>query len=264
LAKKNLLADLSKLSRARKPGQTISLLVADESRISCELMANAFKQCAYPIRVVAIAIDSLEVARAVEVHQPDVAIIRVALKDGSTMGLNAARNLRAAASKTKVVLLIDAFVGASIIEAFRAGARGVFCNEGPFDSLCKCISVVQQGQVWINNEQLLYLVDYLVQTSPATGPGARTSNILTKREESVVELVAEGLTNRAVSHRLNLSENTVRNYLFRIFNKLGTSNRLELALYENNRKQLQGMPDQPRPRGPVGAESAASSLSRSA
>jgi DNA-binding NarL/FixJ family response regulator len=67
------------------------------------------------------------------------------------------------------------------------------------------------------------------------------SNLLTKREEGVVQLVAEGLTNRAISHQLNLSEHTVRNYLFRIFNKLGTSTRLELALYANNQKELRGI-----------------------
>jgi DNA-binding NarL/FixJ family response regulator len=62
---------------------------------------------------------------------------------------------------------------------------------------------------------------------------------LTKREESVVQLVAEGLTNRDISRQLKLSEHTVRNYLFRIFNKVGTSNRLELALYAINRNSIQ-------------------------
>jgi DNA-binding CsgD family transcriptional regulator len=55
--------------------------------------------------------------------------------------------------------------------------------------------------------------------------------LLTKREEELVQLVAEGLTNRNIARQLNLTDHTVRNYLFRIFNKLGTSNRLELALY---------------------------------
>ena len=58
--------------------------------------------------------------------------------------------------------------------------------------------------------------------------------LLTKREQSLVQLVAEGRTNRDISRELKLSEHTVRNYLFRIFNKLGTSNRLELALYALN------------------------------
>jgi DNA-binding NarL/FixJ family response regulator len=71
------------------------------------------------------------------------------------------------------------------------------------------------------------------------------SKLLTKREEGVVDLVAEGLTNRAISHQLHLSEHTVRNYLFRIFNKLGTSNRLELAVYVNNQKEQRRISEGP-------------------
>jgi len=63
--------------------------------------------------------------------------------------------------------------------------------------------------------------------------------LLTKREEGVVHLVAEGLTNRDISHQLSLSENTIRNYLFRIFNKVGTSTRLELALYAIDRREVE-------------------------
>jgi DNA-binding NarL/FixJ family response regulator len=65
----------------------------------------------------------------------------------------------------------------------------------------------------------------------------KSPNLLTSREEGVVLLVAEGMTNRDISRQLQLSEHTVRNYLFRIFNKLGTSNRLELALYALQRKR---------------------------
>jgi two-component system nitrate/nitrite response regulator NarL len=251
------------VKHSSKHGQAITVLVADESRMSCELMASAFKQSPYAIKVVALAIDSSEVSRAAEDSHPDIAVIRAALKDGPTMGLNAARNLRLSGSKTKVIMLIDSNVGGSVIEAFRAGARGVFCSEDPFDNLCKCIWVVQQGQVWVKSDYLLFVLDYLVQTSPTAAPMLRGSNVLTKREESVVQLVAEGMTNRAVSHRLNLSENTVRNYLFRIFNKLGTSNRLELALYENNRKQMRGMVEHAQPEGALTVNGAAS-LSRSA
>jgi DNA-binding NarL/FixJ family response regulator len=70
---------------------------------------------------------------------------------------------------------------------------------------------------------------------------------LTSREEGIVQLIAEGLTNRDISEQLKLSENTVRNYLFRIFNKLGTSNRLELALYAINRKRNDDEQSQRKP-----------------
>jgi DNA-binding NarL/FixJ family response regulator len=79
----------------------------------------------------------------------------------------------------------------------------------------------------------------------ATCPKAQ--RLLTDREEGVVRLVAEGLTNRDISQQLNLSENTVRNYLFRIFNKVGTSNRLELALYSIDRSKGDDQQEGSRP-----------------
>jgi DNA-binding NarL/FixJ family response regulator len=137
--------------------------------------------------------------------------------------------------------LIDATISPMVTEVFRAGAHGIIGRDEPFETLCKCIYVVHQGQVWINSSQLLGLIDCLVQTAPPSMVAVARSNLLTKREEGVVHLVAGGLTNRAISHQLNLSEHTVRNYLFRIFNKLGTSTRLELAVYVNNQKEGRGI-----------------------
>ncbi len=230
----------------RKRGPATTTLVADASRMSCQLMAAAFAQSPYPIKATALAAESLEVRSAVEELQPDVAVISAGLKDGPNMGLKTARELFVSGSRTKVIILIDASAGGTVIEAFRAGARGIICRDDPFEALCKCIYVVRQGQVWINSNQLLHIINYLVQTAPALTISVGGSNSLTRRETSVVQLVGEGMTNREISRQLNLSQNTVRNYLFRIFNKLGTSTRLELALYENNRKRgtSEGIPAQ--------------------
>jgi DNA-binding NarL/FixJ family response regulator len=219
-------------------GPAITTLVADVSRMACQLMASAFGQSAYAIEVAALAVDSLEVQGAVNEFQPDVAVISAGLKDGPKMGLKAARELWVSGSKTKAIILIDANMSGGVTEVLRAGAHGIIGRDEPFETLCKCIYVVHQGQVWISSSQLLGLIDYLVKTAPPSMVAVDGSTLLTKREEGVVGLVAEGLTNRAISHQLNLSEHTVRNYLFRIFNKLGTSNRLELALYVNNQKEL--------------------------
>lgn len=227
-----------KPARLSTGGPAITTLVADISRMACQLMASAFGQSAYPIEVVAMAVDSLEVQRAFKGFQPDVAVISASLKDGPKMGLKAARELWVSRSKTKAIILIDASVGGAVTEVFRAGAHGIIGRDEPFETLCKCIYVVHQGQVWVNSSQLLCLIDSLVNSAPPSIVTVGGSTLLTKREEGVVGLVAQGLTNRAISHRLNLSEHTVRNYLFRIFNKLGTSNRLELALYANNQKVL--------------------------
>jgi len=80
------------------------------------------------------------------------------------------------------------------------------------------------------------LLDVVVQTPPTQTAYSKLPKSLTKREKGVVHLVAEGLTNRDISRQLNLSEHTVRNYLFKIYNKVGTSNRLELALYALDRR----------------------------
>jgi len=102
--------------------------------------------------------------------------------------------------------------------------------------LPKCIQRVHEGQVWANSEQLKFLIESVAENSPRAITDARGATLLTNRELSLVQLVAEGRTNRDISRELRLSEHTVRNYLFRIFNKLGVSTRLELALYAINQR----------------------------
>lgn len=107
-------------------------------------------------------------------------------------------------------------------EAFRAGASGIFSRDQSSDLFCKCIHAVHRGQVWANSRESRFIIDALGPTQPMKATLPRATGLLTKREEGVVHLVAEGLTNRDISQQLNLSEHTVRNYLFRIFNKVGT------------------------------------------
>jgi DNA-binding NarL/FixJ family response regulator len=118
-----------------------------------------------------------------------------------------------------------------VIEAFRSGAHGVIFRDEPLETLSKCIHAAHQGQVWANSEHLGFLLEALGQTKSLQLRDARGVNLLSKREETVVRLVADGLTNKAISSELHLSEHTVRNYLFRIFDKLGVSSRVELVLY---------------------------------
>ncbi len=117
-------------------------------------------------------------------------------------------------------------------QAFRSGARGLFCfSQYPSRLLCKCIQSVHQGQVWANSEQMQYLVEALSQVRSLHMVNSRGMRLLTPREEQVVALVADGLSNREVARELCLSEHTIKKYLFRIFDKLGISSRVELVLY---------------------------------
>src|SRR5439155_12346332 len=97
--------------------------------------------------------------------------------------------------------------------------------------LCKCIQSVHQGQIWANSEQLKYLVEALSEVTALRIVDAKGFKLLSAREEQVVALVADGLSNRQVATELCLSEHTIKKYLFRIFDKLGVSSRVELTLY---------------------------------
>jgi DNA-binding NarL/FixJ family response regulator len=130
------------------------------------------------------------------------------------------------------VLLLDVYDRDLTVNAFRSGARGLFCfAESPFRLLCKCIQSVHRGQVWANTQQLQYLLEVVAQVPSLRMVNSRGTKLLTPREEQVVALVADGLSNRQVAEELNLSEHTVKKYVFRIFDKLGISSRVELVLY---------------------------------
>jgi len=90
---------------------------------------------------------------------------------------------------------------------------------------------VHEGQIWAKTQQLEFIVNALAQAPSLRVVDANGANLLTKREEDLLRLVADGLGNRDIARQLNLSENTVKNYMFHIFDKLGISNRVELVLY---------------------------------
>jgi DNA-binding NarL/FixJ family response regulator len=222
-----------------EPSPAVSVFVADASRMSCELMAAALRRSRYRLTMVGYAIDSVGVRAGFGENEADIAVISAHLRDGVSAGFNVTREIRASYPKTAVIMLLDSIQGTMAVEAFRAGARGILSREEPFEVLCKCIHAVYEGQVWANSKELHFVLDALARTPSVhkiNGQGSKGPSLLTKRETGVVQLVAEGLTNRDISQQLNLSEHTVRNYLFRIFNKVGISSRLELALYDINRR----------------------------
>ena len=229
---------------------TVSVFIADVSRMACEVMAAALRHSCYQFTVVGLAVDAVGVRTELSEKQSDIALISAHLKDGHTAGFNVTREVRACYPRTDVVMLLDSIEPAIVIEAFRAGTAGIVSRDVPFELLCKCIHAVHQGQVWAGSRELRLLLDAFAKTAPINGTSRRAPT-LTKREEGLVKLVADGFTNRDISRQLSISENTVRNYLFRIFNKLGTANRLELALYVFNQRGCDqvGGGEQPRAQG---------------
>jgi two-component system, NarL family, nitrate/nitrite response regulator NarL len=210
--------------------QKATVLVADATRMDCQLVSDAIQRHGH-FRVIGQVTSSTEVVSAVRYAQPDVVVISARLQDGASAGLWALQGLRALHVRSRIVMLLDKDDRQMVVEAFLNGTRGIFCRIGSSGDLRKCIQSIHNGELWISNVQIEYVVDALVQ-----GPGLRLSkgsdeNALSKRELEIARLVATGLSNLEVSGRLGLSRHTVKNYLFRIFEKLGISTRIELVLF---------------------------------
>ena len=224
------------LNVSRIKPTSIGVVIADASRMNCQLMAIALRRSRYRFDVVCSVSDSQEALRALQEKQPGVAVIGSDLQDGPLAGFKVLRELQMCRSMIKTIMLIDSCERDIVIEAFRRGAHGVISRDELFETLCECVQAVHQGQIWVRATELHFLVDAVIASSPPRILNAKGVALLTKQEQGVVRLVAEGLTNRNIARQLNLSENTVRNYVFRIFDKLGTSNRVELALYAFQQK----------------------------
>ena len=211
--------------------RTIDLLIAADSPMDCQLLKNALAHSRLPFRVVASALSQREVVSSANAHSLDVALISETLQDGPLSGFGVLSEMRNSFPSTKVVLLLKSNREDLIIDAFRAGVRGVLLHAEPLQTLCKCIHVVQGGQIWANTSQLRCVLDAFAQTAPLRLVNSQGRALLTKREEDVVTLVVDGNTNREVAGSLGLTEHTVSNYLFRVYEKLGISTRVELILY---------------------------------
>jgi two-component system nitrate/nitrite response regulator NarL len=219
--------------KSEASAEAVGVFIAESSRMGCQLMAAALRRGRYRLAVVGFAMDTTETLTVLSKTRADVAVISAHLRDGAAAGLTAAREIRASYPNIRVIIVLDSIEDAIVVESFRAGASGIFSREEPFELMCKCIHAVHRGQIWANSKAMRFVVDALARTSVEAVDSklSRGQFLLTERERTVVRLVAEGLTNRDISRQLNLSEHTVRNYLFRIFNKVGASTRLELALY---------------------------------
>ncbi len=216
---------------AKADRRVINLLIADDSHMNCQLLKTAFSRSRSPFRIVGCAISREDVIDSMKSHHPDIALISQNLQDGPLTGFRALNELHHSFPETSVILLLQSATDDLIVDAFRAGARGVFCRAEPVQALCKCINAIHQGQIWANSRQLRSVLDAFKKAAPLSPANSRGRILLTKRENDVVKLIVEGCTNREVASSLGLTEHTVSNYLFRIYEKLGVSSRVELVLY---------------------------------
>ena len=170
-----------------------------------------------------------------ESNKAEVALISEELQVGQQAGIKVfqkLRNFRRASS----IMLLHCSKPSCVIKAFRGGARGIFYRTPSLKALSKCIETVHKGQIWASNEDLEHLINALTHIEPLHFNNFEGTPLLTRREEDVVRLVADGMKNRETAEKLKVSEHSIRNYLYRIFDKLGVSSRVELILYAFNQR----------------------------
>jgi|HubBroStandDraft_6_1064221.scaffolds.fasta_scaffold03881_3 two-component system nitrate/nitrite response regulator NarL len=221
----------------------IRVVVADGTRMGSQLISDALKEDSR-FTVVGVCASSAELSESVASCSPDVIVVNVSLDEQAMKGFEVARQLRSSNPEIKVILLLDSPKRDLVIRAFGSGAKGVFCRAQSIDMLRKCICIVQAGQVWASSEELHFVLDTFAENTPSRLVDSRGTVLLSKREQDVVRCVTEGLTNKEIAVRLKLSEHTVKNYIFRIFDKLGVSTRVEMVLYAfSQRAAAQGAQD---------------------
>ncbi len=207
--------------------ETVQVLVADSGPIQSQLLTRALKS-RKDFQVSAVALETSALHDFMQSNRADVVLIA----GNHLPDLSLLRWLRVSYPKIAPVLLAESDDRELVVNAFRAGARGIFLfTHTPFAMLCKCIQCVYRGEVWLNSQQMNYVLDALSEVPTLRVVNSRGRFLLTPREEQVVALVADGLTNRGVAVELGLSEHTIKKYLLRIFDKVGISSRVELVLY---------------------------------
>jgi DNA-binding NarL/FixJ family response regulator len=244
--------------------EKVRVLVADSTRMSSQLLAESLAHDRQ-FDVAWSEPNRSAILESVAQKKPDVLLVSSNLEDSSNVGLEVTRRVRAGHAGTRVVMLASTPDASTVVEAFRAGAQGIVSRDESSKTLARCICCVHQGQVWANSQELRHVLDALRASQPMKIFDARGD--LSKREQEVVRCVAEGLSNREIAARLKLTEHTVKNYLFRIFDKLGVSSRVEVVLYVfRMRKDSPGEIDEhgKGESGPALVKSPAKSLERMA
>ena len=206
----------------------ISVLLADSKQLESQLLAGSLRDGGF--EVVCCRSEVPPILEFIEGGRVDVAVISCPAPYSGAPDLAMIRTLHAMHPQVPKVCLMDTESRQVAVQAFRSGARGLlFLGNSSFQLFCDCIERVHRGEIFATNQQLSYLLDSVCQSPCLRVVSATGEILLTSREEQVVALVTDGLSNRNVASELGLSEHTVKKYLFRIFEKLGISSRVEVT-----------------------------------
>lgn len=188
------------------------------------------------VRVVAQA-DSIEnLHAAVQRYPSDVVLLEGSMLAGTA---NAIPELLKLAPNLKVIVQASHSDDNHTVELYRRGVRGIISRAISPDLLVKCIRKIAGGETWIDNQSVNLVIEaYRSQAAALVNP--RTQPRLSPKEMAIITCISQGKRNKEIAFQLGTTEQVIKNYLRKIYDKLGVSDRLELALYCLHHKLIQG------------------------
>ncbi len=212
----------------------VRILIADDHPIFRDGLRRLLE--AEPkFAVIGEACDGAEAVKLARQLKPDILLLDLAMPRHP--GLEALREMNSTAGQNsvRIILLTAAAEKNQIVEALQLGARGVVLKDSATQLLLKSIDTVMAGEYWVGRESVSNLVQYLRTLIQSSGEEARQKKFgLTPRELEIVSAVVAGYANKEIAEYFKISEDTVKHHLSNIFDKLGVSTRLELALFAVN------------------------------
>ena len=220
--------------------QPIRVLISDAHPIVLEGLRSVLKQYA-SLQVVGEAGDGAETIEKTVQIEPDVLLLD--LKMPRVDGLTVLRSIQTRVPRTKIILFTTADNKDEFVEAMKLGCSGILLKETPTSLIEKSILRVHAGEIWLDSSTTAAVIRHFsspkdfpaahVGPAPSSGNGKsnRERAQLSQREREIIVLIAQGYKNKEIAEKMFITEQTVKNHLHNVFDKLGVSDRLELALY---------------------------------
>ena len=215
----------------------IRVLIADDHPIFREGLRKLLES-EPGFEVIGDAKDGVEAVEMARRLLPDILLLDLAMP--RVTGLVALQDLSKDEDPVRTIVLTAGLEQNDMVTALQLGARGIVMKESATQLLFKCIRAVMDGQYWVGREGVANLVQTLrkLMTTGAQPPAKKTFG-LTKREFDIIGTIVDGYSNKDIARKYTISEDTVKHHLTNIFDKVGVSSRLELALFAVNHKLVE-------------------------
>lgn len=217
------------MKRTTESPDVARVLIADDDAIVRQAVRSVL-EVSGGFQVVGEAEDGKMAGELVGETNPDILLLDLLMPN--LPGLEALRAITTAGAQVRTILLCSAISAKQVLEALQLGARGVVLKKRVAE-LLPALDAVMRGQYWIESRSISNVVQIVQQLGAAnTQPAESQSRFgLTARETEIISFITQGCMNRDIAKALSITEETVKRHLTNIFNKVGMSNRLELALF---------------------------------